>query len=161
MITTFEAPIAFATSNDTRPIGPAPQMRTLWPRVTSARRHAWIPTESGSIKAPSSYVTFSGSLDEGTENALVSIKDRLKSNAQVKPASRQAHWVRSETLSSWRRYLFSLEWHEMSFCWKLLIAPLLIQHWKGTLNHQWRFQKLFQWFKSFADAAACTSWSLR
>lgn len=41
---------------------PAPQMSTVLPRVTPALRQAWIPTESGSIRAPSSNVTLSGSL---------------------------------------------------------------------------------------------------
>lgn len=41
---------------------PAPQMNTVLPRVTPALRHAWIPTDRGSIRAPSSKVTLSGNL---------------------------------------------------------------------------------------------------
>lgn len=42
---------------------PAPQMSTVLPRVTPARRQAWIPTDKGSIRAPSSNVTLLGNLD--------------------------------------------------------------------------------------------------
>ena len=40
VITTFDAPIAFAESKETSPIGPQPVMRIVWPRVTPARRQA-------------------------------------------------------------------------------------------------------------------------
>lgn len=43
---------------------PEPDTKTLLPRVTPALLQAWIPTESGSIRAPSSKVTLSGSLKE-------------------------------------------------------------------------------------------------
>lgn len=43
---------------------PAPQMSTVLPSVTPALRQAWIPTDRGSIRAPSSYVTLSGNLQE-------------------------------------------------------------------------------------------------
>lgn len=41
---------------------PAPQMSTVLPRATPALRQAWMPTDRGSIKAPSSNVTLSGNL---------------------------------------------------------------------------------------------------
>lgn len=37
-------------------------MRTVLPSVTPALWHAWIPTDRGSIRAPSSNVTLSGNL---------------------------------------------------------------------------------------------------
>lgn len=37
-------------------------MKTVLPRVTPPLRQAWIPTDSGSIRAPSSNVTLSGNL---------------------------------------------------------------------------------------------------
>jgi len=43
---------------------PEPETKTLLPRVTPALLQAWIPTERGSIRAPSSKVTLSGSLQE-------------------------------------------------------------------------------------------------
>ena len=60
--TMWSAPMARATRRFTRPIGPAPQMSTRDPSVTPARRHACTATESGSSSAPSSKVTWSGSL---------------------------------------------------------------------------------------------------
>ena len=44
VMTIFEAPIAFADNNDTRPIGPHPVIRIVWPKDTPALLHAWIPT---------------------------------------------------------------------------------------------------------------------
>ena len=46
---------------------PAPRIRTRWPSLTPALRHAWTPTDSGSKRAPSSSDTWSGSLQR---NAL-------------------------------------------------------------------------------------------
>lgn len=43
---------------------PEPDTKTLLPRVTPALLQAWIPTERGSMRAPSSKVTLSGSLQE-------------------------------------------------------------------------------------------------
>lgn len=45
---------------------PAPQMNTVLPSVTPALRQAWIPTDRGSISAPSSNVTLSGNLEKRT-----------------------------------------------------------------------------------------------
>jgi len=64
------APMAFAVSKLTRPIGPAPQTSTFWPIVTPARRHAWTPTDSGSSRAPSSNDTLLGSLRPHTKCRL-------------------------------------------------------------------------------------------
>ncbi|BAF24327.1 Os08g0545300 [Oryza sativa Japonica Group] len=61
-ITTRVAPNARAASRVTRPIGPAPMISTPVSGPTSARRHACTPTLSGSHMAPSSRLTFSGSL---------------------------------------------------------------------------------------------------
>ena len=41
---------------------PAPQTRTLFPIDILDLRHAWRPTDKGSIRAPSSKLTLSGSL---------------------------------------------------------------------------------------------------
>ena len=43
------------------PIGPAPVTSTRSPALTPALRHAQMPTESGSISAPSSSDSESGS----------------------------------------------------------------------------------------------------
>ena len=59
---TWEAPIALAVIRLTRPMGPAPHTNTNEPKVTPARRQAWTPTLKGSRMAPSSKVTWSGSL---------------------------------------------------------------------------------------------------
>ena len=64
VIITSDAPQAFAVNRHTRPIGPAPHMRTLLPRPMPARWHACTPTLRGSSKAPSSKDTWSGSLKE-------------------------------------------------------------------------------------------------
>lgn len=53
---------------------PAPQIKTLLPKVTPPLRQAWIPTESGSMRAPSSKVTLSGSLQEPETQATVTIE---------------------------------------------------------------------------------------
>lgn len=63
VIQTLAAPIAFAVSKFTSPIGPAPHIRTKSPRDTPALLHAWTPTDIGSNKAPSSSDTWSGSLE--------------------------------------------------------------------------------------------------
>lgn len=57
-------PNALAVRIHIKPIGPAPQMRTVWPAVTEARLQAWRETESGSMRAPSSSETWSGSLED-------------------------------------------------------------------------------------------------
>lgn len=57
VIMTSLAPIAFAESRETSPMGPAPVMSTVEPRVTPARLHAWTPTDRGSSRAASSRVT--------------------------------------------------------------------------------------------------------
>jgi len=41
-------------TNVTKPIGPAPKIKTVEPTLTPPLLHAWTPTESGSNKAPSS-----------------------------------------------------------------------------------------------------------
>jgi hypothetical protein len=66
---TSEAPQAFAVSRQTSPIGPAPHTSTLLPSFTPARWHAWTPTLSGSRRAPSSNVTWSGSLYEDQDDS--------------------------------------------------------------------------------------------
>lgn len=58
----LDAPNAFATSNDTKPIGPAPMTATVLPGAISARRQACTATLRGSHMAPSSRETESGSL---------------------------------------------------------------------------------------------------
>jgi len=60
--TTLGLPKACAASIVTRPIGPAPRISTFVGGPTPARRHACTPTLRGSHMAPSSKVTFSGSL---------------------------------------------------------------------------------------------------
>jgi len=59
---TSVAPAARAASIVTRPMGPAPATRTVSPVPTSPRRQAWMPTESGSHRAPSVVETSSGKL---------------------------------------------------------------------------------------------------
>lgn len=55
---------------------PEPDTKTLLPRVTPALLQAWIPTERGSIRAPSSKVTLSGSLKEpDTSNITEQVYD--------------------------------------------------------------------------------------
>uniref|UniRef100_A0A2M4D056 Putative secreted protein n=1 Tax=Anopheles darlingi TaxID=43151 RepID=A0A2M4D056_ANODA len=58
------APIARATISEINPIGPAPKMTTRLPSRISARRPAYTPTANGSSSAPSSIVTWSGSLKQ-------------------------------------------------------------------------------------------------
>lgn len=62
VITTVFAPKALATISETMPMGPAPLIRTLEPKVTDAFLQAWTPTDKGSKRAPSSKVTLSGNL---------------------------------------------------------------------------------------------------
>lgn len=50
-------------------------MNTVLPRETPALRQAWIPTDRGSIRAPSSNVTLSGNLTEA-------VKEDRKENMQ-------------------------------------------------------------------------------
>lgn len=59
-----EAPKALAVKRLSKPMGPAPQTRTLFPRETPALWHAWTATARGSINAPSSRVIFWGSLKQ-------------------------------------------------------------------------------------------------
>ena len=64
---TISAPNAFAAIAQTKPIGPEPHINTLLPKATWALLHAWTPTDRGSINAPSSFVTWSGSLKNQKE----------------------------------------------------------------------------------------------
>lgn len=59
---------------------PAPQMSTVLPRVTPALRQAWIPTDKGSIRAPSSNVTLSGNLLKNSQKrrSKTEITQRLR-----------------------------------------------------------------------------------
>ena len=59
---TADAPKAFAVKRHMIPTGPAPQTKTLLPRVTPPLRHACTATDSGSMSAPSSSVTPPGNL---------------------------------------------------------------------------------------------------
>mmetsp|Transcript_1856 Transcript_1856/g.6621 ORF Transcript_1856/g.6621 Transcript_1856/m.6621 type:complete len:203 (+) Transcript_1856:80-688(+) len=56
-INTVVAPNARAARRAMRPMGPAPVMSTVWPTVTPARQHAWMPTENGSSIAASAKET--------------------------------------------------------------------------------------------------------
>ena len=51
-------------------VSPAPQIKILWPKLTPALLHVWTPTESGSSKAPSSVLTWSGNLITGNKLVL-------------------------------------------------------------------------------------------
>ena len=56
--------MAWAVKRLTRPMGPAPQIKTVLPKATPARWHACTPTAKGSIRAPSSRLTLSGNLKQ-------------------------------------------------------------------------------------------------
>ena len=56
------APIALAASNVTRPMGPAPMIKTFDPMPIPPLLHARTPTDNGSRSAPSSNDTLSGNL---------------------------------------------------------------------------------------------------
>lgn len=58
----LEAPMAFAATRPSSPRGPAPQISTDVPMDTPERRHAWMATAKGLMRAPSSRLTVSGSL---------------------------------------------------------------------------------------------------
>uniref|UniRef100_A0A6B0ULM9 Uncharacterized protein n=1 Tax=Ixodes ricinus TaxID=34613 RepID=A0A6B0ULM9_IXORI len=64
VMTTLLAPMAWAVRRQTRPMGPAPQISTVCPRLRWDLRQAWTPTESGSRRAPSSKDTWSGNLKQ-------------------------------------------------------------------------------------------------
>lgn len=99
-----DAPCARATRTFTSPIGPAPQISTWLPAVTWARRQAWIATDSGSSRAPSSYDTWSGSLgragDEATAAAQATAATAL---AQLVAEVRGVHVVARQRAVDRRR----------------------------------------------------------
>lgn len=69
---------------------PAPQMKTLLPSVTSALLQAWIATERGSTRAPSSKVTLSGSLQEDQVDQRTSISVcKVESKVSKSPKHKQ------------------------------------------------------------------------
>lgn len=78
VITIFDAPIVFAAKSETNPIGPQPVIRTVFPSVIPARRHAWIPTDKGSIKAASSYVMLSGILNILIRVIIIPVKMQVE-----------------------------------------------------------------------------------
>ena len=84
---TSEAPMAWAVKRLTRPIGPAPQIKTVLPKATPARWHACTPTAKGSIRAPSSRLTLSGNLKQKSAASVYHLyknwKEKCSQNCQV------------------------------------------------------------------------------
>ena len=80
--TTVPAPMDSAVKRLTRPMGPAPHTRTLQPKVTPPRAHAWTPTASGSMRAPSSRLTLSGSCKIG-RIALLNIDQKMVNTVEI------------------------------------------------------------------------------
>ena len=79
--------MAWAVKRLTRPIGPAPQIKTVLPKATPARWHACTPTAKGSIRAPSSRLTLSGNLKQKSAASVYHLfknrKEKCSQNCQV------------------------------------------------------------------------------